>query len=55
MHINEIISNITKNCDYRITPNNMNKLIKYLKIVSKTCVSESVLPICENLILKVKR
>ena len=54
MHINEIISNITKNCDYRITPNNMNKLIKYLKIVSKTCVSESVLPICENLILKVK-
>ena len=53
-YMNKLIYSITINYDFHISTNNMNELIKYLKVVSKTSENESILPICENLISKVK-
>lgn len=55
VYVNNLINSIAINDDFHISHNNMNKMIRYFKVVSKTIENESILPICENLILKVKK
>ena len=54
VYINKIIYSVTINSDFHISNNNMNKLIRYFKVVSGTIENESILNMCEKLILKIK-
>ena len=54
VYINKIIYSVTINSDFHISNNNINKLIRYFKVVSGTIENESILNMCEKLILKIK-